>query len=860
MQSYTYENIETDDQLPVHLFLHSTHQVPNHWHDSIEILFVLKGKLQLFTKDRYTELNEEDLFLINANDIHAIEAEENNLVLALQIPIAYLIQIEPQIERMSFGCNSAAYGREEQVKFDELRALLAEMMLLHYKRPQGYTLRIQSLLLSLTYLLIQGFRSQDQNTEKLDDKHRERLLRITSYVKENYNRNINIQQLAQQEYLTVPYLSRFFKEYMGTSFTKYVNAVRLDRAVKDLTLTNLSITQIAHDHGFPNLKSFNAVFKEFYRQTPGEYRKTVLDGRSRFQKSSASHFNYFEMNPSQAFESLFKYLPDKSVPAVTTLPAPHAKRSSHVSVESTPVTEVDHTWKKLMTVGKAKEVLFAEVQKHMQRVQREIGFQYVRFHGIFDDEMMVYGENERGEVSLNFAYSDSLFDFILTSGLRPFLELSFLPSQLAGEECGTIFYKKSFVGSPKDLGKWNQMIHQFITHYIRKYGIHEVRQWYFEVWNEPEIRIFWPDTYEAYCELFVSTYHCIKSIHPELRVGGPGILSITLMREDWLTRFVRDVRERHAEPDFISIHNYPYDEAMSISNEEIQVDFEQFPNLVFQRIELSADTGYLSQVIAKLKETVSASASGYTPELHMTEWNSTGSHRDLVNDTCYKAAYIVKNVLENMDALHSFGYWTVTDLLEEFKMSAELFHGGLGLMTYNGIPKPAFYAFKLLARLGDHCIDRGEGYYIAGNDKGLQVLMYAYVHLDALYRKGDASFINRTNRYDVFEEDGLTELTLELTGIRSGTYTLKRHTINRQHGSAFDLWVQMGAPVHMDADTLDYLKQASCPRLTVEQVEIKDSAYTLVSTLSPHEVQLVELVKGNQSYTSNKNEKGIISM
>lgn len=216
MQSYTYENIEVDDHLPVHMFLHSTHQVPNHWHDSIEILFVLKGKLELFTKDRFRELNEEDLFLINANEIHAIKAEENNLVLALQIPISYLLLIEPQIEKMLFDCNSAASSYEEQSKFDELRTLLAEMMLLHNKRPQGYHLRIQSCLLNLTYLLMQGFREQDQSPEKHDDKHRERLLRITSYVKENYNRAINIQQLALQEYLTVPYLSRFFKEYMGT--------------------------------------------------------------------------------------------------------------------------------------------------------------------------------------------------------------------------------------------------------------------------------------------------------------------------------------------------------------------------------------------------------------------------------------------------------------------------------------------------------------------------------------------------------------------------------------------------------------------------------------------------------------------
>lgn len=120
--------------------------------------------------------------------------------------------------------------------------------------------------------------------------------------------------------------------------------------------------------------------------------------------------------------------------------------------------------------------------------------------------------------------------------------------------------------------------------------------------------------------------------------------------------------------------------------------------------------------------------------------------------------------------------------------------------------------------------------------------MYAYAHIDSLYQKGDASLISRTNRYAVFEEDAAIELTLELTDLHPGMYSLKRHTINRQNGSVLDLWVQMGAPHAIDADILDYLQQASCPQLTFEQVEITGT-YTLVSKLSPHEVQLVELMR-----------------
>jgi len=841
VQHYTYESIEVDDRLPVHLFLHSTHQVPNHWHDSIEVLFVLKGELRLTTGERQFTLREEDLFLFNANEIHAIEAEANNLVLALQFPVVALKPYEPDIERMTFRCNSAASSPEDRRKFDDLRSMLAEMMLVYLKQPEGYALRIQSLLLQLVYLLIRGFKEPELGERRLDDKHRERLLRLTSYVKENYSKPINLQQLASREYLTVPYLSRFFKQYLGTSFSKYVNSIRLDKAVKDMLLTDLSITQIAYETGFPNLKSFNAVFKEAYGQTPGDYRRTHREGRQMLHRNAGKSFNYFDLNPPQAFESLFKYLlPHQHALTVTE---PISDLPAEVSARTVLLgggrTRIRHTWRTLTTFGKAKEGLLADVQEQLRLLQREVGFRYVRFHGIFDDEMMVYGENERGEVALNFMYSDRLFDFMRSIGLRPFLELSFLPTELAGEANHTVFYKKSYVGAPSDLRKWSEMVRQFIVHYINKYGIEEVREWYFEIWNEPEVHLFWPDSFEAYGEFFDSTYKAIKSVHPGLRAGGTGIITVSMAQTDWLERFLAFTKTHDCMPDFISCHSYPYDFAEEI-NQDVFLNFISDPlaSGMIPGIRISEDTEFLKNGIRTLKRKLDHSGAAVS-ELHLTEWNATASHRDLTNDTCYKAAYIAKNVLENLDALHSFGYWTATDLHEEFKLSSSTFHGGLGLITYNGIPKPAYHAFRLLSKLGDQHIERGEGYCVTTDGHTIQVMLYYYVHYDELYCNRTFTVVDGLRRYEAFIDAPPKDVSLTLSGMSAGVYTVKCHTINRSYGSAFDKWVELGAPSPLDAETIAYLRQISVPRLQVEQTAIAGE-HKLQATLAPHEIRLYE--------------------
>ena len=824
-----YEIIKLSDKLPIRILLHEVKYVGMHWHDSIEILVVLKGSVSIVVQQEQYELQESDLIVIHSNELHALSSSEDNLVIALQVPTGYILQHFPAFNQYKLNCKSFLYDREHQDTFQEIRYLVAKIIWSYSKEGFAYELEIEYLLLQLLHELILHFR-EEENESALSDKHMDRLLRIINTIRDNYAEPITLKDIADQEFLSFHYLSKFFHKHMGMSFTKYVNSVRLEQSVKQLVSSDLPISDIALNHGFPNVKSYYKLFNEIYGVTPRQYRlQNTIHTGNMFQQHNHT-VNYLEINRQNVFGELFQYLKMPATQPASKLA--HSLKIHHAIDAAGKGKALKHNWRKMTSIGKAKEGLYAAVQSQLKTLQDEIGFQYIRFHGIFDDEMMVYSEEQSGKPVFSFAYVDQLFDFLLSIGLKPFIELGFTPSQLASGE-QAIFYKKSCISKPKDYGVWKQMVYSLTNHLIDRYGLEEVRQWYFEVWNEPEFEQFWPDTFEDYCLLYKMSYDAIKEADAELKTGGPGTFSTTLLSNDWMDRFIAYCKAEACEPDFISFHSYPY--------ENLDVDISQFVAFhdLLSAVPLSLNEDYLAAVIANVKRRVK-SLTGMT-EIHMTEWNSTAYQRDLINDTCYKAAYIIKNIVETMDEIDSYCYWTSTDLLEEFQISEGMFHGGLGLMSNNGMKKPAYYAYTFLSRLGNTLIARGKYYIVTRQNNSYQLILFNYCHYDKLYSQNDESGIDYSNRYDVFAENQSRELTISLDGLNEGDYTICKHVLNRQHGSVFDEWVSMGCPDRLSREELVYLQNISVPKRERKMLHINDS-FQITAQLAPHEVQLYEII------------------
>lgn len=824
--SSIYETIKFSSKMQMNIFIHSVNYVQNHWHESLEILFVLNGNINIVLDDNAYNLSQEDVIVINANEVHTISSNDDNIILALQIPIDFIKPYYEDIENIKFNCKSILLKDEDKHIVDDIRKILAKTMWTYSKDEEDCEIKIQSLVFELIYILCRNFKEIDDLYNKSGNKYSERLKRIIEYIDLNYKENISLSTLAEKEYLSNAYLSKFFRKYIGKNFHSYLSNIRLEHAVRDLIYSDLPITEIALNNGFNNENTFFNLFKENYGQTPNSYRKKVKNNLKEMKVNNES-FNYVKIGEDKKYASLFKYLDVKEDCSDKIISS-----KSNLKIDLSQNKEkINHNWKLLTTIGRAKDGLNNDIQNQLKIIQREIGFKYIRFHGIFDDEMKVYDEDNSGKIVLDFSEIDKLLDFLYSINLKPFIELGFMPSKLAKEQ-NIIFDRPTIISPPKDINRWNTLIESFINHYISRYGLEEVKTWYFEVWNEPEIINFFgfKDVNEYY-NLYENTYNTIKSISKDIKVGAPGINFMCHGSYEWAKDFYDFYSSKDIDPDFIYSHSYTY----IVDKDLKEIDI----NSLSKNGILTEDENFLYNYIEKLNSKVKEINKKDT-YIYITEWNSSPSHRELTHDTCYKSAFIVKNIVENMDSTESLAYWAVSDFIEELPLPKDEFHGGVGLITINSIKKAAYNAFYLLAKLGDIVVDKGEGFYITKSSRGYQMILYNYCHFDKLYSYMDTSKMTQEDRYSVFKNDNSKEFNFVLENIDSGNYEIKEYRVNRNHGSSFDAWVEMGATTILELEEIEYLKSKSYPRYTRKNENIKKS-YDINKVLQPHEIVLLEI-------------------
>jgi len=489
-------------------------------------------------------------------------------------------------------------------------------------------------------------------------------------------------------------------------------------------------------------------------------------------------------------------------------------------------------WRVCVGGGRVAEALRADFQKHLELVQREMPFDYIRMHGLFHEDMMVYRE-ENGRPIVNWQYVDLVYDHWLSIGIRPFVELGFMHYDLAsGPE--TVFWWRGNITPPRDWERWEWFIGQFIQHILERYGLAEVRRWYFEVWNEPNLDGFWKDAdFEAYMELYERTVGVIKALAPELRVGGPassgngdhpGVAP-------WGEQFLAACAARKLPLDFFSTHPYPTLHP---------VDLEGHGYMTWDGPDrlLVDGRGY--------DRLVKGSAFPHL-ERHYTEWSSSPSPRDPVHDTAFMASFIVDNNWRAHGLMDSLSFWVVSDIFEEGRLGDTPFHGGFGLVNTQGLKKASYHGYWFLSRLGNELLADGhgadgEGYAITRRADGvLAVLLWNYCH----YRDdaNDSRLLSQaspTEIYHLFTIHPAREFHLHLEGL--GQHTRIQVTrFDRQHGSAYDAWAALGAPAHILPDELQVLRRSMELEHTARRVETSDRRLEWVETVQPFGVTLLEI-------------------
>lgn len=829
-----HELVNFKTSSPLQFSVLAIENLERYWHQSIELLYVLSGNAQVYCRNTQYNLREDDIILINMFDVHSVSGNKCE-VLSLKIDVSAL---DPEISHFSqkrFNCNSSI--ETDKIKFTPLKKLIALIVKANINPGDSIDLLNKSYIYELLYILTAYFNVEDNANSKDVNKNFERIKNIVIYINEHYKEKISLNSLAETFFLSTPYISKIFKEFIGISFSDYLTEIRLSHAVKDLANPNSKIEYISEKNGFSNTRSFVAAFKNKYNYLPSKHRKKENADYTNNRRSITESINYFALNHNTSFNRLVNYLPKNNITTGTNKSNSEIYEIDSIDTSRKGV-QLKHTFKTLIGIGKAKNILISENQHMLKEIQNDIGFKYIRFHGLLDDEMMFYSENEDGNPELCFTYIDLVIDFLLSINIKPFMELSFMPKDLAVDPSRTMFFIPSVISLPKSMEKWNYAIENLVKHFISRYGRNEVESWPFFLWNEPDLtKMFGFENRYDFFNFYKETYNTIKKVSPLISLGSSPVFSYTLVgSNDWIDTFMDYCKLNDCFPDFINMHFYPIDlsgqDPTTISKE---VHTKMRKSLVYMESENA-----LKESILRVKNRIKTN-NWNTNKIFLIGWNSSISHDELLNDTVYKSAYIAKNILENYDTLESFGYWQVSDFTEEVKIKNQLYHGGQGLFTYNRIKKSHYYIFQMLSKLGDKLINKGDKFFITTDGTNIQVILYNYEHYSKLYASGEIFDLTFTNRYTPFSKHSSLKVVLPLRKLSEDKYQLTETIINKKYGSSFDKWLELGGLPLENMQDIEYLKSASLPRIQKKIVSPENSILTITAELEPLEVRLIEI-------------------
>lgn len=468
----------------------------------------------------------------------------------------------------------------------------------------------------------------------------------------------------------------------------------------------------------------------------------------------------------------------------------------------TETKDFPHFWEKCVGSGHASLAMREDWREQIKLCHKELGFEQVRFHGILNEDIGIL-THYKGNTNSSFYSIDSIYDFLLDNGMKPFVELSFMPFYIAsGDE--TIFLYRGNRTPPKSMDQWKDLVIYFVNHLTQRYGREEVRKWYFEVWNEPNLKAFWSGTQEQYFELYRSAALAIKEIDATYQVGGP-----STSKDMWIPEMINFCESNKVPLDFVSTHHYPTSISLGFGDIEDKLS--------------KSERGILTKAAKTSKENA-----GKYP-LFYTEWNNSPSSRDRYHDELFAAAFAVKTIIDNQGLADIYSWWTFSDIFEEMSFPDSPFHGGFGLLNYHGIPKPTYHAFKLLHEMGDerydvNCVSSSPSSTLeclaTAKGEDLKVLLYNHEMIKKPI------------------ESESVELKVYSKKVPSRVELVR---IDEEHGNAKRAWEKLGGITHPKKSEVATIKEKSA--VVVEEIDYvpHEKGYSVNVTVPPHAVYCITI-------------------
>lgn len=769
--------------------------------ENLELLYVIRGNMNLSVEDKTYQFREKDMIVLQPGTWYEWNTcdEEKEVFLCKIMMDPYQMQKVMSRDRTIIVCNSVDNPNKD---YGRIRYIVDSMVNKYIRNENEFVLK------SLYYTLWESVKNGFAEEDKTNKEQNKRMQEILQYIQEHYASTLSLKGLSEKYYMSDSTLSREFKKETGQNFVEYLRKIRLQKVSEALTNTDKTISEIAYACGFSDVSVLNKNFKKVYGMSPGNYRKS---------KYTRQMIDQDEKELADVREYLTEQYADKEKEGGAE------KEANIISVDVRQSREVKSPHLKCINAGMAVDLLEAKVQRQVRYAVENLHFQYIRISNIFAEEMKLRQGHEWE--NLNFEKLDEIFDFLSDIGAFPFLELpekqqKYVIDIGSGEKIWN--KEKSDIIESKE--EWEHVFEGFLCHMIERYTLGTVDQWIFEVADDIECGTGAAKNI-PYEELYSSTYHIVRKYLPAAKIGGCG--RNKMMGEDGLKQRLLYWKNRDERPDFLSFMSYPYQiEPKEQRGEYTLLDMQSDQNFI------QKDLQEYRQVLDELEYPKTA--------IWITEWNTSLSERNIYNDSCAKATHMLSQMAEMFGDVDGMCYWSISDCHARYYDAKAPIVGATGLMTKDGLCKPAYYAYEFWSFVGEKVIAKGKDYVISSrSNHEYNLLLFHPQKFNEAYRARKENEINIEELPYIFENREEKDYTFLLKNLENGRKKISIYRVSEEEGTILSEWKKIGYLDSLNQHEVGYLKKRCVPRMEVIRPEVNNHNLKLHLKLKPNEMCLV---------------------
>ncbi len=756
--------------------------VPWHIHSNIQIINILDGECDVLYDGETYHAKEGDTFLFNPKTLHSIVATKGETtVLSTLINQDEFGLEDEETNALAFSLNSVLTPNNERI--DSIRYLLYSIIKFNTMENINSIYTNRAITYSLFAQLVNDFKiniTDSKRKENFDDTITQLLL----YIDEHYQDNLSLAFLADHFNYSNAYLSRLFKSTLDKSFIEYYDQIRVTHSLYSLINTNETIEEIAIKNGFENARSYVRAFQNILSCYPSKYRK----------ENSSKSFNTgtgTSLLRKGALDKVIKYYDSYDVRAKR-----EATRDTDVLIDidsNAKVTPLHNPQTKIVEFGNIHYFSNQDKVKMLEGAQKDIGWEYCAINCVFDDSCNLIHNKEKLGALYNHSFLSRTIELLYNINLKPYFRIV-IPHNINKE-------------------KILETIKEIIRFCKTSFPYEYVANWIVSVSPDKPIT-----------ELNLTEYSNFMNIYKEL---------VLLIRGKLKTFFIASpILCKNEFENIINISECLND----ITSPDICPDYYQF--IYYKKKTkniIQSNKNDLKEFIANIKENFP-----YMLDKILVSGINYSSDENLLNDTIYYSSYVCKNIIDNIKSLSSF---SLPHLVDNYKSDkdGDIFTGGKGILTYNGIKKAAYNALYLSSKLGKDLLKKGENYIVTKEHNKIIILINNYNHYSSLFAEKAYYSLKNLERYTCFPKSTNIHIKFNISNLDYDEAKIKISEINQNSSSSYDKWISLGAEPTLLEQEISILKNLSDLKFSISRTDVKDKVLSVDFSISPLETKLIEI-------------------